>query len=247
MSKPLKIKISVPNPCSEDWDKMEPKGEGRFCSRCTNIIRDFSTFTDRELVEFLSKTKGKVCGQFANTQLNRLIVVTEPSNTPMFRRLLFGAALTAGVAGTVHGQSTAPSTTDSTTRSGITTTSSSNASGNINKTNVPGTNKSNADDTSGIISGRITDAKTKHPLADAKLIVELDSVHYATAYTDSTGHYSVHIPTSYLNKQIILFPRMEDYDNASKTVVITKFPAKFNFGLHKSKFDYGKTKGYMMM
>ncbi len=234
MSKPRKIKLTISNPCFEDWNKMKPVDGGRFCKSCNNLIRDFSNYTDRELTEFLPKAAGKVCGQFCNSQLNRLIPVQESSPTPIFRKLLFSSAILAGVASAAHGQN-------------IATPNSSNGSGHAGISYMPPTTKSVEVDTSGIIKGRILDAKTKHPLANAKLMVELDSVHYSTVYTDSTGHYSINIPSSFLNKKITLFPRLDDYENTFKTIVITKFPLEFNFRLHKFKFDEGKTVGYLMM
>src|ERR1700722_5965563 len=104
MAKTGKIKLSIPKPCSENWDKMTALEKGRHCSLCNNIITDFSTFTDKELVDYLSKAKGEICGRVDNTQLDRLLVANEASNTPAFRRLLLGAGLMAGVVSTAHSQ-----------------------------------------------------------------------------------------------------------------------------------------------
>jgi len=89
---------------------MTPTEKGKFCSHCSKSVVDFSKFTDRELLDFFAKAKDKVCGRFNNYQLNRTIAVYEPSDASIFKRLLFGTAMAAGVAGAANGQSNAPIT-----------------------------------------------------------------------------------------------------------------------------------------
>lgn len=84
MSKPQPIQISIPQPCHEDWNKMTPTEQGRYCSSCQKCVVDFTRFTDRQLYEFFSKHQGqKICGQVNNSQLNRLIL------PPQQRTLIF--------------------------------------------------------------------------------------------------------------------------------------------------------------
>jgi hypothetical protein len=111
MRKPHKIKLILPKPCSEDWDKMTPDEQGRFCANCNKAVIDFSKFTDTELFNFFVKTKEHVCGRFNSLQLNRTIAIYEPADTSILKRIFFGAALTAGVAGTAHGQNATPNQT----------------------------------------------------------------------------------------------------------------------------------------
>ncbi len=104
MSKPHKIKLLLPEPCKEDWDTMTPDEQGRHCVNCSKSVVDFTKFTDKELFDFFVKTKEHVCGRFNSLQLNRTIAIYEPADTSIFKRIFFGAALTAGVAGTAHSQ-----------------------------------------------------------------------------------------------------------------------------------------------
>jgi hypothetical protein len=70
-TKPLKI--SIPNPCSQNFAEMPKQGDGMYCGQCTKIVYDFSMMTDYELLNFF-KTKPDVhCGKFHNSQLNRNI------------------------------------------------------------------------------------------------------------------------------------------------------------------------------
>lgn len=74
MLKPLPIQISIPQPCHEDWDKMTPEEQGRFCSRCQKCVIDFTSFTDSQLYEYMIKHRNNdVCGKFRVAQLDKYI------------------------------------------------------------------------------------------------------------------------------------------------------------------------------
>lgn len=66
------IQLSVSEPCHENWDKMSPVNQGRFCSSCQKQVVDFSVMSDRDLLQFFQKpSTGSVCGRFMNDQLGR--------------------------------------------------------------------------------------------------------------------------------------------------------------------------------
>jgi hypothetical protein len=68
------IRITVPEPCRENWHNMTPKEQGRFCGSCKKIVVDFSTMNDREILDYFAKAAGRpTCGRFAIDQLNRKI------------------------------------------------------------------------------------------------------------------------------------------------------------------------------
>jgi len=235
MAKLSKIKLSVPNPCKEDWDKMKLTDKGRFCERCSNIITDFSVFTDKELVEYLSKVKGKVCGQFANTQLNRMITVQEPSTTPLFRKLLFSTALAAGVAGAAHSQSTQPN------RNGA------NASGNINMAQTPMQAKQATKDSTTILKGKVVNLKDDKPVANASIVVQYDSVNTDAVITDSNGRFSFHVPDKYIDTKITLITAIYGYAERTTFYEIKRKNKTVYIKLRKNKAsDMGKTVGRMM-
>ncbi|HWY97833.1 MAG TPA: carboxypeptidase-like regulatory domain-containing protein [Bacteroidia bacterium] len=101
MKKIKSIKILVPNSCLEDWDNMSPNEQGRHCISCDKTVIDFSLFTDKQLIEFLNKTTGKICGHISPWQLNRELVYVEPRNH-FLHKLLFGTALTLGITGSAN-------------------------------------------------------------------------------------------------------------------------------------------------
>lgn len=57
---------------------MTPDKQGRYCGSCEKIVVDFTTMSDKELLDHISKTAGQhSCGRFSSHQLNRTIKATE--------------------------------------------------------------------------------------------------------------------------------------------------------------------------
>ena len=68
------MKISINNPCHENWDAMTPNEKGAFCSVCRKTVIDFSVKTVEEIKNFfveLPQTE-KVCGRFDKVQLDEI-------------------------------------------------------------------------------------------------------------------------------------------------------------------------------
>jgi len=84
------IHISIAKPCHEQWDGMTATERGAFCQSCQTEVIDFSTMTDREVVEYLSKNKTG-CGRFRNDQLNTKLSIPSVENGMFkWRALLLG-------------------------------------------------------------------------------------------------------------------------------------------------------------
>ena len=67
-----KFQLQIPQPCHEDWSKMTPVEQGRFCGSCQKAVVDFTGMSDMQLVAFFKKpSAGSVCGRFYNDQLER--------------------------------------------------------------------------------------------------------------------------------------------------------------------------------
>ncbi len=73
------IRISIPKPCHEDWNKMTPADKGRFCANCQKKVYDFTFATDREILEKFNSGEN-LCGRFLPSQLGRELSV--PRNKP---------------------------------------------------------------------------------------------------------------------------------------------------------------------
>ena len=66
-------KLSVPNPCSEDWNRMTPKDKGRFCSSCDKVVIDFTKLSTYEIEDYIEANKDKqLCGHFKQSQLQSI-------------------------------------------------------------------------------------------------------------------------------------------------------------------------------
>ncbi len=85
---PMKtLHISIPKPCSEDWDKMTAQEKGRFCATCSKTVVDFTEKTPAEIVAILQNPSGKMCGRFRPDQLRSYpLPETVPFSNPEFRR-----------------------------------------------------------------------------------------------------------------------------------------------------------------
>jgi outer membrane protein OmpA-like peptidoglycan-associated protein len=124
-TKPLKI--SIPNPCSQNFAEMPKQGDGMYCGQCTKIVYDFSMMTDYELLNFF-KTKPDVhCGKFHNSQLNRNIEPVVIRNKFLHKISAIAASVLALVAlkpNTAKAQGEIihfPTQTDKTTKKSTTT------------------------------------------------------------------------------------------------------------------------------
>lgn len=87
--------ISIPSPCNESWEDMQPHEGGRFCGHCQHAVIDFSMMTDAEVLKALNAhSGGRVCGRMAASQLDRTM-----KEVPAKRRSLWPAAMLTSLFG----------------------------------------------------------------------------------------------------------------------------------------------------
>src|SRR5688572_4455488 len=93
-----KYQISIPKPCTEDWDKMTKTAQGKHCASCNKVVIDFSTMNNQQIIEILLAQKGKkICGNFYNTQIKNPIQYIAP-----VRHMKWPAIAAMLVAGLFH-------------------------------------------------------------------------------------------------------------------------------------------------
>lgn len=69
-----KLHLSINEPCHQNWDAMQPDGQGRHCASCQKKVIDFTGMSDRELAAFFKKPQGQICGRLRQEQLERDIM-----------------------------------------------------------------------------------------------------------------------------------------------------------------------------
>lgn len=88
------FQISIENPCRENWDAMTVSGNGKFCSSCSKIVVDFNAMSDKQIVDFLMKRKGSVCGRISKARAQTQFYYPQKNtfrfNTPLLRFSLAG-------------------------------------------------------------------------------------------------------------------------------------------------------------
>ncbi|MFL5763659.1 MAG: hypothetical protein ACJ77K_06925 [Bacteroidia bacterium] len=70
-----KYRIRIPEPCQEDWNKMTPVQQGRFCASCAKNVTDFSAMSGYQINDLIRKRKVNMCGRFRADQLEKVYMV----------------------------------------------------------------------------------------------------------------------------------------------------------------------------
>lgn len=72
------IKVHIPIPCHENWQKMSVNKKGRFCNVCDKTVVDFTNKNSDEIKSIIDNSTGKLCGRFKTTDVYQ---PTIPSKT----------------------------------------------------------------------------------------------------------------------------------------------------------------------
>ena len=214
------LKLSIPRPCSADWDGMTANNIGRHCDSCQKTVVDLSNFTDKELIEFFKKATGKICGRLNPYQIDRPMPMIEQSRHSLLYKTLLGTAVVAGISTSVQGQTTAQ-TPPPTVQKPIATYATMGE--------VVARHKDEH-----IITGKVKDATTKKPIANAEVMLERADL---IAYTDSTGAFTLNIPDSLLGQKLKLLFNTPGHTNLEKEITANKFPQKMNIALKPKRTE----------
>jgi len=56
--------LTIPQPCHEDWTRMTPTEQGRFCQSCRKEVMDFSSMAPAAILQLIRQApSGSVCGR----------------------------------------------------------------------------------------------------------------------------------------------------------------------------------------
>ena len=92
------IKVSIPEPCHEDWGKMSQTEKGKFCGVCTKEVVDFTKTIDEDIVKYVLKNNN-ACGRFSKSQLDRSLTLERSAGqrlAPLAASLLLPLTMMAG-------------------------------------------------------------------------------------------------------------------------------------------------------
>lgn len=72
------VQIQLSEPCSEDWDLMQPNEQGRFCGVCCKTVMDFTNWQPQDIAQYLiDHAAEKPCGRFKQNHLNITINISD--------------------------------------------------------------------------------------------------------------------------------------------------------------------------
>ncbi len=202
MSRYTPIELSIPTPCSQNWEEMSVNDAGRFCDNCNKTVIDFTHYSDQQLADFFKRSKGKVCGKFKDDQLEKPLHALQNSQNRSLPQLLISAALVIGLGNNAYVENIDPMN--------VLITVNGEKDGERNKTTIGNGNKYS-------ISGCIIDGNTKETLPGVTIV--LKGSHILTV-SDINGNFKLVVPTRFVKDTINL--TISIYGFESKTIKIAK-------------------------
>src|SRR6185312_17144105 len=198
------FKIAIPKPCQENWENMTPNEKGRHCANCNKTVIDFSLFTDKQLIEFFNNAVGSVCGRFHSYQLNRELVYIEPRNHFLYK-LLFGTALTLGIAGSASANS-------------LQNMKPLMEHYGLKNENNREENPVAGGDSTNYVKGKMIDKRNKEPLPFGEVMLLHNKTIIGTAFTDTSGAFKITVPQAYIGKKLSLTSMYLGYNSDTVSI-----------------------------
>ncbi len=185
MNKRTPIQLSIPSPCGKDWNKMTPVDKGRFCSHCQKSVVDFTSWTDKDLYQYIDNNRDQdICGRVRASQLNRDIIYPEQRPTKFYRIAVgLGLVLLFSQAPDILALPRAPL---------------------IVQTDVieSNENKTQSKSDSIIITGQVLD-KEENPIAGATVRLHRKRKHFEECETEANGIFTFKMSAKRYSKAIL--------------------------------------------
>ncbi len=89
--------LKIENPCHQDWSSMSKVDQGKYCSHCSKTVIDFSKFSDAEIIRYLDKNKGAVCGRLKNNQVERELKFNVKDDSPFLHKVFTSLFLSLSI------------------------------------------------------------------------------------------------------------------------------------------------------
>ena len=178
--------IDIKNPCHLKWNSLEGNSCERFCSSCATPVVDLTQKSNSEIIGFVMKQKGRVCGRIRQDQVDRILLQNR-TNTSLIKAFFVFVLGFATI-------TTSQATTNQSTSSPLEHASKSNL--NSNKGIKP--NLRIKQDPVIKYSGQVLDAGDKSQLPGVNVILKGTDI---GTKTDIYGNFELEITKDILNQQ----------------------------------------------
>jgi CarboxypepD_reg-like domain len=176
------LTLSIPTPCTEDWNAMTPNKSGKFCASCQKTVIDFSRMSDAEIFNYFDNFSGNTCGRFTGKQL------TTPFNAPIIGKPQnrWAWALSALFLPSVLASQTLKRT-------------------EIMKIIPPSVFEQKKGENGLPIKGKVTELGTDIPLVNVYISIVANEKLIGRTSTDDEGIFMIHLPQDFENQKFTLF------------------------------------------
>lgn len=212
------FKLTIPKPCSQSWSEMSRTGSGRYCESCNKCVSDFTNFSDQQLKDFFSNSTEKICGNFTQNQLDRLLIEQGNSKHRKFiPQLLVSATLTIGLGSNTDAKEIVPQSIQTQTE----------FKSQSDQECIP----NSSSDRINYISGKIIDFDTKEPLPYVNVTIKGTM---QVAISDVDGNIKLIFSDSLIGKEITLAFTSVGYEEKEMKLLIYELPITTEIHLKSS-------------
>lgn len=203
--------LKIEEPCKEHWSAMQASEQGRYCSRCTKNVIDFTSLGDAEIIRILQGSNDKVCGRFNTSQLNRNMHAATPHSdvSPVYKALAGALLLSATEANANHTLPEQPATATEQIIGDTIVIETPEAIPILPSDSIPK-----------VVNGTVKDARTSEPLIGCNIIMKNGKITEGTT-TDINGNFKFIIPDELFNDTMIFEAAYIGYNSEQFTVYKT--------------------------
>ncbi len=214
------IKITIPQPCAENWSNMQAVEQGRYCNSCQKTVFDFNSYSDKQLQDYFLSHSGKICGRVGKSQLDRVITKeTDFKSKPFLPQLFLSAALYLGFTNASGAQ-----------KVNIVQSLSINSDFKNKATPILTSNGRSSADTSNYIGGKVVDGKHE-PMPFANVVIKNEDVLVISGMTDIEGNFNLQIPKAQIGSDLTIHVLYVGFLPVEKKVSSNNLPLKTEISL----------------
>jgi hypothetical protein len=210
----MKKSIHIPTPCHEDWGKMTPKQQGRFCQSCSKVVVDFTEKTKEEIIDVLDNASGNTCGRFNTSQLD------DPNPGYAIGLKPYKYAAAAAMAGFIF--------------MGVTDANAQKVGkirikGDVVAHEIPIKQPAKTS----VLKGTVKDGFGGNVLPGATIVVLSDGKELLKTYTDQLGTYRIDLPKDkVVNNRISIQAASKEYEvKMINNIELTREEMTFDFNM----------------